>query len=93
MAGIQPFKYKHARVIESVFSARRHLWLVPIFLFLSLAPALAQINANATISGHVTDPSGAAIPNASVVIANDAAPQPGMQWQPARFSTDHQTLL
>jgi hypothetical protein len=44
---------------------------VPAFLLASLVPGFAQINANATISGHVTDPSGAAIAFASVVIAND----------------------
>jgi hypothetical protein len=47
------------------------LWFVVAFVLASPVIGFAQINANATISGHVTDPTGAAIPNASVVIAND----------------------
>jgi hypothetical protein len=65
------FPYKHSPLIEPGLSAWRKLWLVPAFLLASLVPGFAQINANATISGHVTDSSGAAIPNASVTIAND----------------------
>jgi Carboxypeptidase regulatory-like domain len=65
------FKYGHSRVIEAGLSVWRKLWLVPAFLLASLVPGFAQINANATVSGHVTDPSGAAIPNASVVISDE----------------------
>src|SRR5277367_3553869 len=71
MVGSQSFKYQHVGVIEPALSVWRKLWIVPVFLLVSLAPGIAQINANATISGHVTDPSGAAIPSASVGIAND----------------------
>jgi Carboxypeptidase regulatory-like domain/TonB dependent receptor len=52
-------------------SAWRKLWFLSAFLMAALTPTFAQINANATISGHATDPSGAAIPNANVTIAND----------------------
>jgi hypothetical protein len=52
-------------------STWKKLWLLPAFLLAALAPTFGQINANATISGHVTDPSGAAVPNATVLIAND----------------------
>src|ERR1700733_2770006 len=65
------FPYKHSPLIEPGLSAWRKLWLVPAFLLASLVPGFAQINATATTSGHVTDSSGAAIPNASVTIAND----------------------
>jgi Carboxypeptidase regulatory-like domain len=63
--------FQHSLAIEPGLAAWRKLWLVPAFLLASLVPGFAQINANATISGHVTDPSGAAIAFASVVIAND----------------------
>jgi Carboxypeptidase regulatory-like domain len=64
-------KYEQTRATEAGRPASRTLWILLAVLLVSLAPASAQINANATISGHVTDPSGAAIPNANVVIAND----------------------
>jgi hypothetical protein len=51
-------------------SAWRKLWL-PAFLMAALTPTFSQINANATISGHATDPSGSVISNANVTIAND----------------------
>jgi Carboxypeptidase regulatory-like domain len=54
-----------------LLSAWRKLWLLTVLFATALAPTFAQINANATISGHATDPSGAAIPNANVLIAND----------------------
>lgn len=71
MGNRRPIKREHSRVIGPGLLAWRKLWLLPAFLLGSFAPGFAQINANATISGHVTDPTGAAIPNASVLIAND----------------------
>jgi hypothetical protein len=62
-------KSRHFRV--AALAIRKKLWLLPAFLLAALAPSFAQINANATISGHVTDPSGAAVPNATVLISND----------------------
>ncbi len=56
---------------KTLIEALTILLFVLAFLLVSPVLAFAQINANATISGHVTDPSGAAIPNASVSIAND----------------------
>lgn len=50
-------------------------WLLLACLFVAVLPgqnAQAQIQATGTISGHVTDPSGAAVPKAAVRITNAA---------------------
>jgi len=56
------------KFVGSLLATRkRSLWCLAILVFLFSGYALAQ---DATIVGTVTDPSGAAIPNASVTITN-----------------------
>ena len=52
--------YKARALDRAALLAWTDLWLA--LLVASFAPTFAQINANATIYGHVTDPSGAAFP-------------------------------
>jgi hypothetical protein len=51
-------------------SAFKTVTCAAIVTLFSIASLRAQVNATATISGHVTDASGAALPNAAVKITN-----------------------
>jgi hypothetical protein len=51
----------------------KYAWTALVLALLLAAPRVsAQINATGTFSGQVTDPSGAAIPNAEVKVKNEA---------------------
>src|SRR5262245_42923224 len=48
------------------------MFLVPAFLSLLAASSFAQTQAiNGSIRGHITDPSGAAVPEAKVTVSNN----------------------